>query len=458
MSQVLKINLLCSETGLNAPRISEIRECLSLTAKRILPGGLTFEIAEFDMLASQRFNPDKSSIHLLILDSETATNENFQKNLAALSDTCIADKMAFAESPGLLKIILQPNELIQQPDSLKDLQAYEFFEYTGLRQNFRTLDIKNTETLLWSKILDVVYDLKDRQLVTKKEGADIQFAYLGNCSTDRLQNRDDFRRELQHFGFQILPVFELTNQSDDLGMLINNCLDRSQIIVQIIGSQYGKTEKGDKISMLEYENNMIREYLANNPQKMRLIWIPEDLKITDTRQELFINRLKRDNSASNSSIIESDPEEFKCLLAYHIRHQNPKTENPQFGKNLYLVRKNNSKLNLGEELLKKHSITLSLSEDTSGQLIQYSSHLKKLKTADGVLIDYLEPDMNWLQSKLSELVKTLGMGRKTPFKALGVLAKESPDIRELQNWLPSLEIIPADNLERLSAFLSKLNA
>jgi hypothetical protein len=356
----------------------------------------------------------------------------------------------------IFKIGLEPLKKSLKNNCLEQLLSYEFFEKNVYNRKAKSFDPSTTGKTfgLYSRMLDLAYDFANTISNFKdnrKEDKDIKYVYLGATSIDMHDSRDEIRRELQHFGYRVLPLVNIPYNLNEFDNFITQNLKKADAVVQLMGMQYGEIIKGSKYSLSDLQNRIIKEYMINDSAKplKRYIWIPSHNKINDQRQTLFLNRLKRDEAGLNTEIIESPVETFKTILASRLsdNHSYVKEEYDNIFK-VYIITEETSSNDV-----EKISSTLSLSGlkavilDTSEQIGIYARHLQKLRDCDSVIIYQQENNNDWISSKLRDLIKAPGIGRKKPFKKIVIISKSPPDEQLLKMIRTKIELIDSNRFD-----------
>jgi hypothetical protein len=280
-------------------------------------------------------------------------------------------------------------------------------------------------------VYDVSSTLINESLDSTVQEKSKQCIYLGLTTFDQIQSRDDIRRELQHYGYKVLPQGSMPEQGDEFEKTLIACLEQADTVVELMGSQYGEILKGTKYSLPDYQNRIIREFqLKNQDSKLkRFIWIPLNNKISDQRQTLYLKRLRRDDATENTEIIESPLETFKTIIATKIQSTNHSAK-------VYYENISSIYLLMEEERTKESDevySSLSLSGlkvqvlDYSEQVGIYARHLQALRDSDAVVVFQNSSNVAWLNSKIRDIIKAPGIGKQTPFKKIVIVSKLVPD-------------------------------
>ena len=437
--------------------IQKLIESLEFSIHKVIRSGLKIEVKnkDFESITSRQEVTTLDFFLLFLSSSGAEEDRSYQKELQDICEIlCLNSRNQF-DSSRIFKILTAPNDNVIQPECLKQISGYNFYEYSRRRKNISKYDFELSSTKIWSRVLDLVYDMNDTMLAVQDENSSLSehFVYLGSCCSEQEGIRDDIRRELQHYGFRILPMVELPKEEARLQETVFNNLRLCNFIIQIVGENYGVMTPEGKYSIHDIESQTIRKFILENSDKNQFIWIPSGMKITDSKQDLFINRLKRDDSSLQSEIIETTPEEFKNIIARFLESgEQPETGIP--AQSVYLITKQNSYSIFIEKAAKDSNISV-ISSVNNNQIVTYQNHLKILGNINNVIIYYDRPDAAWFKSKIGDAIKAMGKARKTPFKQFAVVSKSNVDLSEYTPWIKSIVSIPEDDIKGLNNFFSK---
>ena len=401
----------------------------------------------------------KSDIFIIIINEKYDTDDLF---LQELNDICnhLNITQNYLNLEGQSKVLKVYTNLIDkthEPPGLQQIIPYNFYKVNLFNRKTTTYEFNDEEALeCWSKMLDITYILKEILYPKKLEQEPKSYVYLSETSLDQVPNRDEISRELQHFGFRILPLIILPDDLDEIKQNIINCLDKSLLVIQIFGAQYGTLVGNGRFSLPDYQNQVIEEYINQHPQKIRrIIWIPTGIRINDQRQNVFLNKLKRDEKI-NTEIIESPIEVFKSALQERMSTVEtngiPVKQNPE----LYLIYENEDRENIIpiKNQIENEGFEF-LTLENSSQANIYSNHLKYLKTADFILIYEGRKNLYWLKSKIRDLIKAPGIGRQKALDKISILSERLINSKDFDFIANRLEFINTDE-SSITYYLKKL--
>lgn len=456
MSKKVRINVLFPEEEMDNQWIIDLIACMRFACQKVIGDKFQFGIKTVDLQELSNNTILNNDFYILILGSESNDSEHFQESLNAICNRLFPDNNESIAFSRFFKVLLKPNRSILQPDKLIPKIGYEFFDYSLSGRETKLYEINTHEIKVWSVVLDVIYDLNQTIQLLQEESRKSNFAYLANCSVDQKAYHNDIRRELQHFNFKVLPTIELPEETESMRSVIEASLEHCNLIVQIVGEHYGKVKSGDKISIFEKENNIIQDYIKNHPEKFRLIWKPADLKLNDMRQNLYLKRLMKDGTSSNSKIIDASLDEFKDTISGNLKAPESVLVDNAISSSIYLMCKLSDDTNLLDEAAKLLNINI-IKEYEAENGFMYLSHLENLKKFPNLAIYYVDDTKSWLKSKLGDIIKVIGLGREIQLKSLSILGTEEPDIEEYLKWIPDIKFYNVTNREALGNFIQKCN-
>jgi len=398
---------------------------------------------------------------------EFESDEDYTKELEHISDSMALEKDDLTGGYSkVFRVVLEPSKNALIPLKLDELLSYDFFEKNIYNRKIRSLDFNTSDktSVLYSRLLDLAYDIST-SLRYDSSGSDSksnkpQFVFLGLTTFDQQQAHDDIKRELQHYGFRVLPLTRLPNSGEEFEKTLISNLEQTNVVVQLMGAQYGELLKGTKYSLPDFQNRIIREYQQKHESSTfsRFIWIPQNIKISDQRQALYLKRLRRDDATMNTEIIESPLETFKTILSAKLNstnHTNQKIEYENISK-IYLLAEENSMQEVEDlySVLALSGLKVSVL-DYEEQVGIYARHLQALRDSDAVVVFQTSDNRFWLNSKLRDIIKSPGIGRIKPFKKVVIASKLTPDKELIRMIKTKVEILTNDNVEP-ELILSKL--
>jgi hypothetical protein len=324
---------------------------------------------------------------------------------------------------------------------------------------------------IWLKILDVAFEIKKELVVIEKKEKKFKGKiFVAETSQDQNSNRETIIRELEHLGYEILPKVQFPKDMNPFSELVHENIKQSFLSIHLIGNHYAPLLNNIEISSIELQNDLFNEVAAEltiaKKEIKRLVWIPTDIKPKSEKQRLYIGSFKRNiELLKNTEIIQTPIEVFKSIIknkANEVLETKPesKLSVESNGKSVYLITTNqksktyiDTKAVLSEQKLK----VLETSQKTNKiDLIQ--EHYFNLANCDAVIIDYSVENEQWLNSKLCDILKAPGFGRKKSFLAKSIIlnTENSPAINFQINDLDLIKEEKKDIAKRLNSFIEKI--
>ncbi len=378
-----------------------------------------------------------TAVFVVILSPEYTRSKSYLKELEDLHNWLSSDKSEIGKKHRIFKVFTQPMSNEEQPECLRNELSYNFYEINRFNKKpvtFNLDTVNGPDEKFWSKLVDLAYDITDvlsdlsEDQQKQKPLKDCPAVFLAETTFDLTESRDMLKRELQYLGYRVLPVLPVPEEADKAKQAIEQCIKQSVMTIHLVGSWYGEFIKNSKFSLIDFQIKTVKDYLDNkeNQQKPnQIIWIPNDIKPTDQRQALYLKRLKRDEAQYLTEIIETPFEVFKTILNTRLNELTNPQGKPVAEKNkLYIIYEPASSGKMAEYISLMRSKGFSILEQNGNgeEFYPLSKHIENLLAADAVLIYKGDSTMDWLNSKIRDLVKSPGFGKSKPFRAVEIIS------------------------------------
>lgn len=362
--------------------------------------------------------------------------DEFCKRAAADGGLTIGDKLR------VFKVVKLHVPLQNHPTQLQSVLGYEFFEYDAERDRAREFnpDVLPTRDMrYWERLDDIAYDIK--QLIEMmSNSSSVQAAapsapgkavYLAETTSDRLNERDLIKRELQLNGHVVLPDRELPLRGAALRDAVREYMARSALSVHLLGGSYGIIPEEEDKSLVEIQSEVAEE---RGVDLRHIVWMPAGLEPTDERQRQFVNHFQRGlNGQRNIEVLQTSLEELKKHIEERISDRS-KHAAPYMGANgdhppsVYLIC---DKEDLGEitqlrNYLFERGFNVFLPAFEGDESSIREDHKANLIECDAVVIYYGRGSDVWLRMKQRELQKAAGYGRARPLAAKAIYIAGPP--------------------------------
>jgi len=426
--------------------------------------------SEFDTATSPALN--NAAILVTILTKEFIQSGRCLDNLEIFYKASADSKIN-----RVFKVVKAPLTLQEQPPRLRDLIGYEMYQLdteTGILKEYSDLFSQEAEKQYWMKMVDLAYDIHEALIILKagelkSEVKNIykrKTIYLAETGHDISVQRNIIKRELQRYGYIVLPKNTLPTHLSEVERIVKRDLEDCSLSIHLVGSAYGEIPEGTDRSIVDIQNKLAAEVSLrkrqNNQDFTRLIWIAQNLKNTSERQRAFIENLKRDTEAQEGAEIMQNPlEDFKNVVREELlESQERRTIDDSGGKLIYLVHDkiDDAEVRPYKETLEKSGFKV-LSPAFEGELLEVrKQHINNLRNFDGAIIFKGKVNDQWVRMKVLDLLKAPGFGRKKPIKGKALIASGNPNLDNFKNQ--NLTIISGDpqrSMENLKNFLLEFN-
>jgi len=414
----------------------------------------------------------KTGVTVILLSPEYLRSTTYMRDLTEIYNAICDPESISGIRHRFFKVLMQPVALDEQPECLRNELDYNFYDINRYNKKPITFDLSGKngpDPKFWTKLVDLAYDIADvlAELTGEKINAvpaiERPGVFLAETTFDQTENRDMLKRELQHLGFRILPKMQIPDDAGLAKNTIENSLQQSVMAVHLLGAWYGDFMKNSKYSFIDFQIKTVRDFITGSNSQTsltQLIWIPNDIKPTDQRQALYLKRLKRDEAQLRTEIIETPFEVFKTILNLRLNEITNPMVIPAADKNkLYVIYEKESGDRIGDYLHQIRSNGYEILEPHSENGDQYplTRHINNLLMADAVLIYKGDCPMEWLNSKIRDLVKAPGYGKSKPFRAVEIISRQKTADKSLL-FLNNVPIIWDDEINNtvITHFLDHL--
>jgi hypothetical protein len=340
----------------------------------------------------------------------------------------------------VFKVLKTPVPADKTPPELQSLLGYEFFKVDPDTGRIRELDEvfgPDAQRDFWIKLDDLAHDICCLLEILEAPGqpagstlpaAQPKHVFLAETTSDLKDQRGAIKRDLQQFGYTVLPDRALPLVASEVKAAVREDLARCQMSIHLIGKSYSLVPEGGAESLLEIQNELAIER-GERGTFSRLVWIPPRLQVDDERQLKVIERLRLDpRIRPGADVLETFFEDLRTVIHESLeQHEAPRensTGSIESGnlRRLYFIYDQRDAVSISswaEHLFEQQlEIIHPLFEGDEAEVRGY--HEENLSTCDGALIFYGAANECWLRRKLREVQKSAGYGRTKPSPAVAI--------------------------------------
>ena len=328
------------------------------------------------------------------------------------------------------------------PPKLRGQSGYEFYEYdeaTGRAKEFRA---DPDDRRYWDKFEDLAQDISAQ--ITKLRALSQETAaspphstndhekatiYLAETTGDLTLERDRVKRELSQLGYRVLPDKELPLQGPKLIETVSDYLQQARLSVHLIGAHYGIVPELEDRSITRIQHDLA-EARGHDSRFRRLIWVPNELEVKESRQQAFIEYLSNSPVAlRNAELLREKLEDLKTIIQNQLAALHAQAEGEKAGGDqtyIYLVCEQRD-LDLIQPLYQHlYDAGFEVMLPATGENA-IEDNLQNLRECDALLVYYGHGNERWLRTQFGEFSKVAG-DRAKPLlaKAIYVAPPESP--------------------------------
>ncbi|MCP4215865.1 MAG: TIR domain-containing protein [bacterium] len=269
----------------------------------------------------------------------------------------------------IFKIIKTMVPFDDHPPEISDTLGYEFFvadSDTGKIRELSDTGHTDLERLYWAKLDDIAHDIRDIlfQLRESPGSASTPISadaspeltvYLAETISDLQKQRDMIKRQLQEYGYRVLPDAPLPYVVSKFMETVNGYLEESVLSLHLVGGSYGFIPEGSKESIIELQNHLAAEK-SKTGTLQRLIWLLAENDDEGAKEKDFVLRLRTSEDVQyGADLFETSIEEFKEAMLEKLDtiacDSDSGTPHYQSFSTVYLA-ETDSELNEGREKIK----------------------------------------------------------------------------------------------------------
>jgi serine/threonine protein kinase len=361
------------------------------------------------------------------------------------------------DKPRLFKVLKTPVSPNEMPSGLTEifsrLSGFEFFEHDPVTGRVREFDeafggvykqqfherLYDLAYELW-QVLRILKQLQARVVPPLKPGQPRHVIYLASTTSDLQSERDHVRRELLERGHMILPETPLPLSASELERVVRGHLDKCSLAIHLLGVNYGITPE-DSAESLPFVQVKLSADHARGRDLKRYLWMPENVPVVDSRQLQFLRQIQQDPQLHyRAEILEGDLSLLKRELVRWLEPPKakpaaligPAAKPASAPRKVYLIceRRDEAAIEPLEDYLFSQGLDVCLPAFDGSDSDAEALHRENLLTCDAAIIFFGLAPRAWVDIKLRELLKAVGVGRTGPIYPQAVFVAPPQDHRK----------------------------
>jgi hypothetical protein len=245
--------------------------------------------------------------------------------------------------------------------------------------------------------------------------------YLAETSSDLRAEHDELRRRLQALGLTVLPEGPIP-YSPEYEQRAREELAHARLSIHPIGSGYGVIPEGSERSIVELQYDLAGEDAAGSAQRTRLTWLPAATQPGSARQEAFVAMLRQDPTLLTGTLDDVEQAARSVLEPAPSPAATPGNATAARREIFVLYDAVDAAAGTavaGALAAAGFDVNTPLFEGDERELREDLE--ENLRSCDAVLIYHGETTEFWLRTKLRDLQRAFGLGRRRPFVATAVM-------------------------------------
>ena len=438
----------------------------------------------FDEHIVELFKNTKLMVSILsprYIKSEWCNKEitEFYKNAEETGGVAVAGKSRVLK---VVKTPYDPDEV--QPElrrvfgSVLGFNSYDFDDNSGKVVEYNEAFGKEARQNYFSRIYDLAYEICEILKKSGRDGAEdapaetpikgAKTVYLATVTADRIEERENIARDLRERGHVILPDSQLPMNAAEVESKVGQFMERADVAIHLLGASYGMIPEAGDQSVIETQIKLSAIETAKRGIE-RLVWLPNELEVTEEKQTDFVERLRVDPATyQKTDFVEGTFEIFKGLVIDHFIEKKSRVDTPMQDESgegprvVYLMAPpdDEDKIEAIEDYLFDQGLEVVIPVFTGTEAEVSEAHMENLRICDSVLIYFGSATRQWVNMKLNNMIKASGQGRTLPIREKVILIAP-PDSRHKERYRSHLaEIIQVQDgdFSPLDSFITKVKS
>ena len=438
----------------------------------------------FDEQIVEQFKNTKLMVSILsprYIKSEWCNKEitEFYKNAEESGGLAVAGKSR------VLKVVKTPYDpddvqpaLRRVFGSVLGFNFYDFDDDSGKVVEYNEAFGKEARQNYFTRIYDLAYEICEILKKTDSSDADEsaisvpkdggKTVYLATVTADRNEERQNIARDLRERGHVVLPDRQLPFNAAEVDLKVGQFMEQADVAIHLLGASYGMIPEAGDRSIIETQMKLSAVETAKRGIE-RLVWLPNELEVTEEKQTDFVDRLRVDPATyQKTDFVEGTFEIFKGLVIDHFIEKKSRVDNPiqddsgEGPRVVYLMAPpdDEDKIEAIEDYLFDQGLEVVIPVFTGTEAEVSEAHMENLRICDSVLIYFGSATRQWVNMKLNNMIKASGQGRTQPIREKVILIAP-PDSRHKERYrshLAEIIQIPDGDLGSLDSFINKVKS
>lgn len=444
MNRTFKLYLACDESDNSALENGD--KWADRLARNLLTAIGELSGVEIPAQAADQFDRTVPAILLVVISGKSCGSRYLN---GILTDFYRLKKMDANWECRIFKILKEPVKYEQQPEPIRRLEGFEFFQPADAVSGRYSMDVQenNPDTKeYWMQVSDLAYSIFETFRQNRQPGKGC--VYLASVSPDIFAHRQAVKRELIRRGICVLPDQTYPDDPETAKRLISNDLISCSLSLHMIG-QLAEENLYQSFPLGEIQFQAASA--GDDPNLVRIAWALPSCEFIDERQKNFYALVRRDmEKRQDAFVFQSSVEELKEMITKLVVKKNiPGREEPvlQDGqkRKVYLVYESGdagTAKAIAKGLGKLGYTVIEPVFDLEYAAVQ-QAHRENLMVFDVALIVCKNCCTEWLQMKLMEIMRSPGYGRTKPLLSKIVVAQgASIDMKKISNVVADTVILP----------------
>jgi hypothetical protein len=373
---------------------------------------------------------------------------------------------------GMLKDSSQSEQVSKMYPSLRLSRMYLIDSDNGTEVSDKDLWKAENFNFFLFKIFDLCSEIEReiKSFSINIPSKNTKAVYLAETTPDLISVREEVKRELIRLGYEVYPFKPVNGTSKEIEKGIQEYFQKSVLSIHLFGKLYQEAKNGE-LSRPELENKLAASFYTHKKEGRkpsgnfkRIIWLPDNLIVTNEKQVKFLEQLQRDKKLyAGADVVRSSVEELKDIIAEKLSNEESENNSGKSGsgseggeiidkKVVYVV--NSDKNQQGAESIKEILETMGCEVMINNSRMRLEK--ENLKKVSSVLFYYPNEKSSWLRSRICEFNKLRNWEFSSTFIQQGIITLENQELPDDEIFNEVIQIKSGQQQE-YQKFLSSIH-
>lgn len=240
------------------------------------------------------FEVQNAALLVPVLSPSYITSDWCKRELAEFYSRAVAEgRNRINNKSRIFKVIKLPVKKDEDPEELRDIPGYQFYEeyFNGMPREFSHISGKENFDKFTLHLELLAWDIRCFVELCQSSDPFPRTVYLAETIADLKAERDEIKAELESHKYHVLPDKPLPTDGPNFITAVRDNLKKSRLSIHLIGEKAGFIPAGQKRDAVYLQHAFALERQSSS-DFFRILWTPSGLQPHEPAQQRFISSLR----------------------------------------------------------------------------------------------------------------------------------------------------------------------